>query len=68
MKQEEIREMSTADLKERLEETRMQYIKMKMNHAVSPLENPCKLPAARKTIARMMTELTKRQNAEQTKK
>ncbi len=68
MKQEEIREMSTADLKERLEETRMQYIKMKMNHAVSPLENPCKLPATRKTIARMMTELTKRQNAEKTNK
>ncbi|MCQ2313581.1 MAG: 50S ribosomal protein L29 [Bacteroidales bacterium] len=68
MKQEEIREMSTADLKERLEETRMQYIKMKMNHAVSPLENPSKLTATRKTIARMMTELTKRQNAEQKNK
>lgn len=68
MKQEEIREMSTVDLKERLEETRMQYIKMKMNHAVSPLENPSKLTATRKTIARMMTELTKRQNAEQKNK
>lgn len=68
MKQEEIREMSTAGLKERPEETRMQYIKMKMNHAVSPLENPSKLTATRKTIARMMTELTKRQNAEQKNK
>lgn len=61
MKQEVIKELSTADLKERLEEERKQLIRLKLNHAVSPLENPNKIGAYRKTIARLMTELRKRQ-------
>ena len=64
MKKEAINELSTADLMERIEATRAQYIKMKMQHAVSPLDNPNKIGATRKQIARMLTELTKRQNAE----
>lgn len=64
MKKEAINELSTADLMERIEATREQYVKMKMQHAVSPLDNPNKISATRKQIARMMTELTKRQNAE----
>lgn len=60
MKQQEIKEMSTADLEERTVEVRAQYTKLKMNHAVSPLENPAKLTAMRKDVARMETELTKR--------
>lgn len=64
MKKEAINELSTADLMERIEEQRMQYVKMKLNHAVSPLDNPHKLGACRKNIARMMTELNKRQNIE----
>ena len=61
MKKEAINELSTADLMERIEEQRLQYVKMKLNHAVSPLYNPHKLCACRKEIARMMTELRKRQ-------
>lgn len=64
MKQEEIRELSTADLIDKIKETREQYVKMKLNHAVSPIENPNKISECRKTIARMMTELTKRQKNE----
>lgn len=64
MKKEAINELSTADLMERIEATRDQYVKMKMQHAVSPLDNPNKLGETRKQIARMLTELTKRQNAE----
>jgi large subunit ribosomal protein L29 len=62
MKQEVIKELSTADLIEQLEEQRKQLTKMKLNHAVSPLENPNKITAYRRTIARIMTELSKRQN------
>ena len=65
MKKEAINELSTADLMERIEAAREQYVKMKMQHAVSPLDNPNKISATRKQIARMLTELTKRQNAEQ---
>jgi len=64
MKKEAINELSTADLMERIEAAREQYVKMKMQHAVSPLDNPNKISATRKQIARMLTELTKRQNAE----
>ncbi len=61
MKQNVIREMSTGELKERLEEEVKQLRKLKMNHAVSPLENPNKIPAYRKTVARILTELRKRE-------
>jgi large subunit ribosomal protein L29 len=64
MKQEVIRELSTADLIERLEEERKQLVKLKLNHAVSPLENPNKIKAYRRTIARLLTEVKKRQLAE----
>lgn len=60
MKQEVISELSTIELKERLEEEAKHLIKMKLNHAVSPLENPNKIKNYRKTIARMKTELRKR--------
>ena len=39
-KQEAIREMSTADLNDRLDQAREQLVKMRLNHAVSPLDNP----------------------------
>ncbi len=60
MKQEVIRELSTPELIERLDEERMQLNKLKMNHAVSPLENPNKIKAYRRTVARLVTELHKR--------
>jgi len=60
MKQEVIRELSTPELIERLEEERMQLNKLKMNHAVSPLENPNKIKAYRRTVARLVTEIHKR--------
>jgi len=44
-----------------LEEEVKQLRKLKMNHAVSPLENPNKIPAYRKTVARILTELRKRE-------
>jgi large subunit ribosomal protein L29 len=60
MEQAVIKELSTDDLVERLEEEKKQLVKLKLNHAVSPLENPNKIKAYRKTIARIQTELTKR--------
>ena len=51
MEQEVIREFTTDELKERLEEEQKQLTKLKLNHAVSPLENPNKIKAYRKTIA-----------------
>lgn len=66
MEQEVIKELSTADLKERLDEERKQLVRLKINHAVSPLENPNKIKTYRRTIARILTELKKRQTEETT--
>ncbi len=60
MKQEVIKELSTADINDRLEEERKHLTKLRMNHAVSPLENPHQISENRKTIARLETELRKR--------
>ena len=60
-----LKELSTAELKEKLDNERSMYQKMLMTHAVSPLENPNKLKESRKTIARCLTELRAREIAEQ---
>jgi large subunit ribosomal protein L29 len=60
-KQEAIREMSTTDLKERVEQAREQLVKMRLNHAVSPLDNPNQIRETRKNIARYLTELRRRE-------
>ena len=64
MKNSEIIELTTAELKERVETEKAALNKMTMNHTVSPLENPMQIQAARKVIARMMTELRKRELTE----
>ena len=64
MKQSVIIEMSTAELIERIGEENNRLAELKMSHAASQLENPMELRQMRKTIARLNTELTKR-NAEQ---
>ncbi len=61
MKQSEIIELSTADLQEKLGVLKKKYTDLKMAHAITPLENPLELRSLRKTVARIATELTKRE-------
>ena len=63
MKNSEIIELSTEDLTARLVEEKAALTKIKFAHAVSALENPNVIKAARKNIARISTEITKRKNA-----
>ena len=60
MEQKVIRELTTGEILERLDEEQKQLTKLKLNHAVSPLENPNKIKAYRKTIARLKTEIRRR--------
>ena len=60
MKQEEIAKLSEQDLKERLADFREQLNKLKLNHKITPLENPMVIRNVRKTVARLDTELSKR--------
>ena len=61
MKIKEIKELETKDLVERVEEEVAKYNQMKLNHAVTPLENPSLIKAARRDIARMKTVLRQRE-------
>ena len=61
MKIAEIRELSTAELQERVEADVMRYAQMKLNHAISPLENPELLKKMRRDLARMKGELRSRE-------
>ena len=60
MKQSEIKELSVAELQEKLSENKKSYSDLKMAHAISPLENPIQLRQIRRSVARIATELTKR--------
>ena len=64
MKNSEIIQMTTAELKEKVANEKTALNKLKMNHTINPVENPMQIRAARKTIARMMTELRKRELTE----
>ena len=61
MKQSEIKELSVEDLNEKLDVFSKSYTDLKLAHAISPLENPMQLKIVRKTVARIATELTKRE-------
>ncbi|OUR91399.1 50S ribosomal protein L29 [Flavobacteriales bacterium 34_180_T64] len=61
MKQSEITQLSVAELQEKLGETKKSYADLKMAHAISPLENPIQLRNVRRAVARISTELTKRE-------
>jgi large subunit ribosomal protein L29 len=67
MKNSEIKELSTKELKERIVTEMEMLTRMKLNHSVSPLDNPMKIRDSRKNVARMKTELVKRLSLENTK-
>lgn len=61
MKQEEISKLSAQDLQDQISNRTEQLAKMKLGHAVSPMENPLQIRHLRRSIARLKTELTKRE-------
>jgi large subunit ribosomal protein L29 len=68
MKNSEIKELTTKELIEKIDEDKIFLVRQKMNHAVSPLENPMKMRMLRKDIAKLKTELRVRQLKEIMKK
>ena len=61
MKQAEIKNLSLEDVQAKLTEAKAEFSKMKLAHKISPLENPIQIRDLRKTIARLNTELTTKQ-------
>ena len=61
MKMTELKTLADKDLREKLENAVEAYIQLKLNHSVSPLENPSQIKIARRDIARLKTELHQRE-------
>lgn len=57
MKANEVREMSSKDILERVATEKEELGKMKINHAVSPLDNPMLIKKSRRNVARLLTIL-----------
>ena len=64
MKAAEAREMSVADLRDRIQIEKNNLDTMKLNHAVSPLEDTSKFRKTRQDIARMITILAEKEKAQ----
>ena len=66
MKTSEIKEMSNAEVLERIQTDQDSLLRMKMNHAISPLDNPQVIVRVRRNVARLKTLLRQREiNAKQ---
>ena len=61
MKSAEIRELTTAELAERIETEVANLTNMKFNHHISPLEDNSQIKKLRRDVARMKTELRQRE-------
>ena len=61
MKTAEIKELTTAEIQERLASEKEQLTRLKLNHSISPLDNPLQIKVARRNIARLATELRARE-------
>ncbi len=61
MKIAEIKELPTNELKESLGTEEANYYQLKLNHSISPVENPSRIKEARRTIARIKTILRQRE-------
>ena len=64
MKTSEIRELTDQELVERIDNEQVTLTRMRMNHTVSPLDNPLQLKFARRVLARLQTEKKKRELSE----
>jgi large subunit ribosomal protein L29 len=61
MKTKEITEMTVKEIREKIDTEREVLNKMRLSHAVSPIEHPAQIRATRKNIARMLTVLTQKE-------
>ena len=61
MKTSEIKELTSKEIVERLQVEKENLVRLKLNHAVSPLENPMVIKESKQSIARLKTILHERE-------
>lgn len=62
MTSKEIKDLSKDQLKEQIAQERERLLRLKFAHAISPVENPLRIRASRKEVARLLTELSVKSN------
>jgi len=62
MTSKEIKDLSQDQLKEQIAQERERLLRLKFAHAISPIENPLRIRASRKEVARLLTELSAKSN------
>jgi len=68
METAEIKKLSDTELKEKIKGEKSLFTKLKLQHSVSPIENPIRIRAQRKLMARLLTEASVRTNSAKAKK
>jgi len=63
LKREDLNQLSVEDLKQRLHDDSEHLMKLRFNHAVNPIDNTAQLRYLRREIARLKTEMRKREMA-----
>ncbi len=61
MKTREIKELNNKEILERMDAEQEHLVRLKLNHAISPLDNPLQIKEVRKTVSRLATELRQRE-------
>lgn len=61
MKTSEIKELTTKEIVEKIQVEKENLVRLRLNHAVSPLDNPMKIKDAKRNIARLKTILRQRE-------
>lgn len=61
LKKEDLQQLSIEDLNQRLHDDSDRLMKLRFNHAVNPIDNPAQIRYVRREIARLKTEIRKRE-------
>jgi large subunit ribosomal protein L29 len=61
MKTREIKDLNNKEIQERMDAEISRLDRLKLNHAISPLDNPLQIKEVRRTVARFATELRQRE-------
>ena len=64
MKAKELREMTVAELEAKCKELKSELFRLRFQHAINQLDNPHKIVAVKKDIARVMTVLRQKETAD----
>ncbi len=59
----DLKDLTLVELQDKLQDSRGTLSKLRFNHAVSPIDSPMQLRSKKKEVARILTELRKRELA-----